>query len=80
MEYANPVFPNVAAANTKANVAAAQTKANVAPAVKTAAVKSANAPMVASYSGCHHGGYSSNLGMILVLFILLVIISRVWSY
>lgn len=71
--HVNPAYPNPAAYGMS-NVAPASTKkgANVAPAMKTA-----NAGPVGGYGGgC--GGFYTTTGVILVLFILLVIISRSW--
>ena len=75
MHYANPMFPQTAGYS---NVAPTSKMSNVAPAAKTA-----NVGPVGGYGHhCQHQGYGgawTTTGVILVLFILLVIISRAWA-
>lgn len=72
--HVNPAYPNPAAYGMS-NVAPAASKKgpNLAPAMKTANV----GPVGGCGGGCG-GGFYTTTGIILVLFILLVIISRSW--
>jgi hypothetical protein len=83
--YANPSFPANPTANVSpSNAAPLSTPYNNAPAY-TAPMANIAALPTAGYpaAGCHpvagHGGVYTTTGVILVLFILLVIINRLWG-